>query len=84
MYIQYIGKVLKILRLERKLSQFKVEIMCNLSHGTISRIENGAVNPTKETLFVIAKELKLNREELVQLFGIEAFLDSSIKRTYTS
>ncbi|MCA9381201.1 helix-turn-helix domain-containing protein [Candidatus Dojkabacteria bacterium] len=36
-----------------------------------SRIENGLVNPTKETIIAIAKALNLKTEEIASLFGIE-------------
>ena len=45
--------------------------MIEASAGTISRIENGKVNPTKETLLTIAEELKLDSIETAYLLGID-------------
>lgn len=41
------------------------------SPGRISKIENGRINPDKETIIDIAKALELETHEIASLFGIE-------------
>lgn len=67
--IDYSRKLRKA-RTHKVLSQFDVEIICGLPVGTVSRIENNRVNPSKETLLKIAKGLKLSCDETCELFGI--------------
>ena len=66
-----IGPQLKTYRVERGVTQMELEISANLSHGVMSRIENNKINPKKETLLKIAKELGLQNQEIAVLFGIE-------------
>lgn len=56
-----------------------LELKIEASPGSICRIEYGKVNPTKETLFAIAKALELSETETAYLFGIiEEVLEFSI------
>ncbi len=64
-----LGRKLYAFREERKISQTKVEVETGLSFGTISRIENGAINPTKETLQRISTFLQLDSSEFTYLIG---------------
>lgn len=52
------------------MSQLDLEMTINSSPGSISRIENGKINPTKETLHKIADALCLNCFERAELLGI--------------
>ncbi len=63
--------LIKQFRKSRKVSQLELESLAQLCFGTVSRIENGKVNPTKETLLKIVQGLKLNNDEALQLFGIK-------------
>jgi transcriptional regulator with XRE-family HTH domain len=65
-----IGEKVKYYRKLRNLSQLDIELETNLSTGTISRIENNQVNPTKETIFAIAKTLQLTKIDVAYLLGI--------------
>jgi transcriptional regulator with XRE-family HTH domain len=65
------GKQIKHFRQRAKLTQIELELRINASFGSISRIENGVTNPTKETLLLIAMALGLNSIETATLFGIE-------------
>ena len=67
-----LGKRIKWFRVRSKLSQLELETSIDASAGMISRIENGIVNPTKETIFKIAKILDLNQREVDYLAGITA------------
>lgn len=53
------------------LSQFDLELEIDAASGSISRVENDLVNPTKETLRKIAKALDLAKFEEASLFEIE-------------
>lgn len=61
---------LKKYRLNKGVSQLDLELAINASTGTISRIENGRINPTKETLFKIAEFLELDSYETLILIGV--------------
>lgn len=69
--IDYAARIREI-RLSRNLSQFSAEIECNLPVGTISRIENKRVNPSKETLLKVVAGFTLNCAEACYLFGLDA------------
>lgn len=64
------GNKIKYFRKRAGISQLQLEVLINASFGSISRIENGLTNPTKETLFAIANALRLNSLETINLFGI--------------
>lgn len=66
-----LGEKIRNFRKRAGLSQLDLEVLTNVSPGTISRIENGQVNPTKETLVKIAQALELGRVAVGELFGIE-------------
>lgn len=66
-----LGQKIKKYRLRSNKSQLDLELETGLSTGTISRIENGAINPTKETLLKLIDILGLNGFEAASLFNIE-------------
>lgn len=68
---QTLGHKIKSFRKRAGYSQLDLEMEIGSSAGTISRIENGQVNPTKETLLNIASTLKLEATETAQLFNID-------------
>jgi transcriptional regulator with XRE-family HTH domain len=74
--INYAKKILKA-RSKKGFSQLDLELVAGFSPGTMSRIENGKVNPSKETLFRIAYALQLSWEETCELFGIKDFIENS-------
>lgn len=67
-----LGYRIRILRELRNVSQFQLEIDAKLAPGMLSRIENGRVSPTKETLWRISLALKLSMPECIYLFGLES------------
>lgn len=67
-----LGKRLKFFRERAHISQFDLENKIEGANGMISRIENGKVNPCKETVLGIAEVLGLNNCELDYLIGITA------------
>jgi transcriptional regulator with XRE-family HTH domain len=72
------GKRIKQFRQRAKLTQIELELRINASFGSISRIENGVTNPSKETLFLIANALGLNLDDRVELFGLRNPIEDSI------
>jgi len=58
-------------RIRAHISQLQLELAINASTGSISRIENGQINPTKETLLKIADVLYLNFLEKADLLGLQ-------------
>ncbi len=72
MFEQYFnqGAQLRLIRVEMGFSQLDLEVAADLSFGTISRIENNRINPTKETLLKIALALDLSSLQTTKLFGI--------------
>jgi transcriptional regulator with XRE-family HTH domain len=67
-----IGRRIQYFRKKAAVSQVDLEASIGGASGFISRIENGQVNPTKETLLKIAAVLKLNSFELDYIDGITA------------
>lgn len=51
---------------ERKLSVRQVSILTGLSKSTISRIMNGEVSPSADTLELLAKGLKVRIFDLIE------------------
>jgi len=75
---QTYGQKLRQLRQSRHVSQLQLEVAANLSVGSVSRMENNRINPTKETLFKIANVLRLTSEEAAELFCIKENLSSNL------
>lgn len=71
------GYRIRYLRELRSTSQFQLEVNAKLAPGMLSRIENGKVNPTKETMWRVAKALNLALNECVYLFGLGALINHS-------
>lgn len=66
-----LGNKIRNFRLRAGLSQFKLEELINASPGSISRIENGEVNPTKETLVKIIEVLNIKSKDAALLFDLD-------------
>lgn len=64
-----LGRRLYSFRKKRNMSQSGIEVEADLSFGTVSRIENGLINPTKETLHRIAKVIDLDDYEYYYLLN---------------
>lgn len=54
-----LGEKIRKFRKRAGMSQLDLEVAIGAAAGSISRIENGEVNPTKETLSRIANSLSL-------------------------
>lgn len=72
-----IGRKIRIYREVRNRTQLSVETEAGLASGMLSRIENGTVNPTKETIVQIGESLTLSNDELADLFGIRNTLQNN-------
>ncbi len=64
-----LGKKLKFFRTRKAMSQTDLEVSTDLSFGSISRIESGKTEPTKETIFKIADAL--NGQKVRMLYSAE-------------
>jgi len=65
-----LGKKLKNFRLRTGISQLELENQVGLALGSLSRIESGQINPTKETLVKLINALNLQSYEATDLFSI--------------
>lgn len=65
-----IGEKIRYFRKRAGVSQTDLELEIGASFGSLSRIENGQTNPTKETLMKISKCLHLREDEIAYLFHI--------------
>ena len=64
-----LGQRIRSFRKRAGLSQMNLELELESSPGSLSRIENGEVNPTKETLYKISDHLDLSNQERQYLYG---------------
>lgn len=64
-----LGSKLRYFRKRAKMSQMQLENEIGAAAGSLSRIENNEVNPTKETLQNISKFLNLKPTEIGYLLG---------------
>lgn len=64
-----VGQRLRYFRRKADISQMQLELQIEASPGSISRIESGEVNPTKETIAKIAKVLNLSDREVDYIAG---------------
>jgi transcriptional regulator with XRE-family HTH domain len=64
-----LGSRLRNFRKRAGMSQLQVEMAIGMSPGGLSRIENGEVNPLKETLYSISDVLQLTDQERSYLYG---------------
>ena len=63
--IKRIGENIRLLRLDRQLSQFQLNVDANLSKNQIGRIERAEHIPNILTLYKIASALQVDISELV-------------------
>lgn len=61
------GKNLRIIRKRLNFTQEELSYILEISLSQIARIETGKINPTLCTIFTIAKTLKVDPRELVNL-----------------
>lgn len=66
-----VGQKIKKFRIREGLSQFELEDRIGASPGSLSRIENGQVNPSKETIIKIIEALDLRTFEAGALFNLD-------------
>ena len=66
-----LGQKIRKYRLSRNVSQMDLELNIGAAPGSISRIESGKINPTKETLLKIVKALDIQSAEAAELFSID-------------
>ncbi len=62
---QQIGHAIRSCRVEQKISQEKLALLCNIDRSYLGRIERGEVNITVLKLYEIAKVLKISPQDLL-------------------
>lgn len=60
-----IGKRIRQLREEKKISQVELAALCNFEKSNMSRLEAGNTNPTAFTLYTISQKLNIDVKELL-------------------
>ena len=60
-----IGQLIRVKRVEKKLTQEKLSLQCGIDRSYMGRIERGEVNITVEKLYEIAMELEVEVQELL-------------------
>ena len=65
-----IGIIIRITRLDKKISQEKLAEFADLNKNTIGSIERGEISPTIETLYKIATALEIELHDLVNITKI--------------
>ncbi len=65
-----IAELIRKFRTARNISQFDLELGINAGLGSISKIEQSKIEPSKETLTKIIEYLKLPAYEAMMLFGL--------------
>lgn len=68
--VKNIGQLIRKLRKNAGLSQLELELEIDAAQGSLSRIENGEVNPTKETIHKLINILNPNILESSELLGV--------------
>ena len=61
------GEVLKELRIKRELTQQQLADYSGMDRAYISELERGLLLPSLETVFKLAKQLKIKPREMVEL-----------------
>ena len=61
-----IGQKIKLLRLERKISQQDLAAACNFEKSNLARIDSGRTNPTVGTLEKISQALNVPISKLFE------------------
>ena len=65
-----IGIIIRITRLDKKISQEKLAEFADVNRNTIGTIERGEISPTIETLYKIATALNIELHDLVDITKI--------------
>lgn len=64
-YLAALGKHVRQLRLNKKLSQAQLSYSSDIAFNQIGRIERGEVNVTASTLYALATALELHPSDLL-------------------
>jgi transcriptional regulator with XRE-family HTH domain len=74
---QIFGENLRRFRTQQRLSQRALDALSGIDHGMISRMENGQVNVTLNTLAILAAALQILPYQLI-LEEVDNCLDSTM------
>lgn len=65
-----IGIIIRVARLDKKISQEKLAELADVNRNTIGSIERGEISPTIETLYKIASALNIELHDMVNITKI--------------
>lgn len=65
-----LGEKIRYFRKRNGMSQLALEVAAGMAVGSLSRIENGEINPTKETVVKISEILELDTREVNYILGL--------------
>jgi transcriptional regulator with XRE-family HTH domain len=65
LYIMTIGQILKMIRINKKLSQKDMADLLGISQNYLSQIESNRKEPSQDKLEEFAKSLKISKEALL-------------------
>jgi len=74
------GKVLRLIRMERGLSQEDLGFRSGYHRTYISQLERGQKNPSLRTIFHLAEVLEVDADEMIQRVGSSIPSDTSDTR----
>lgn len=74
-----VGQKLRVFRKLNKMSQLDAEIAGDISHGGLSRIETGSVNPSRETIYNLCKVYNLDLVRIEYLIGATSKLPTEVE-----
>lgn len=73
-----LGELIRFYRTEKGLSQLELEIGIDAAFGSLTKIEKGKINPSKQTLHKIIDFLELPPMAAARLFDIDIALISNV------
>jgi transcriptional regulator with XRE-family HTH domain len=65
-----VASYIKRFRKEKRISQLELEVGIDIAEGSVSRIENGRVTPSSNTLRKISEFLELSPAQISKLYSV--------------
>lgn len=75
----YVGTKIKEYRKKRKMTQRELGKLINKSDNTISNYETGAIAPSQEALFALAKILEVKVDDFFPGTTTDGYLDQAVR-----
>ncbi|UYB50139.1 helix-turn-helix domain-containing protein (plasmid) [Lysinibacillus capsici] len=77
----YVGSKIKEYRKKRKMTQKELAKLINKSDNTISNYETGAIAPSQEALFALARILEVKVDDFFPGTTTDGYLDQAVSNT---